>query len=110
MAAKFIRENPKDTAEIVARYLDGLNMADATEGLKHLTWDPRISVCVVEGSVRSGNIMIRSGQIKQDRPFVAADFYDLTAYRAITTKHPELFTDLPPMPTRLEDCKGQLDN
>lgn len=109
MAAKFIRENPKETAEIATRYLDGLKIVDAEEAYRHLIWDPRISVCVIEGSIRSGNGMAKSGQIRMDRPFVAADFYDLTAYQAVQAKHPGLFADLPPLPTRIEDCKGKLD-
>lgn len=109
MATKFIRENPKETADIVARYLDGLNIADASEGLKNLVWDPRISVCSLEGSVRSGNGLAKSGQIKMDRPFVPADFYDRAAYDKVIAKHPELFPVSPPLPTRIEDCKGQLD-
>jgi NitT/TauT family transport system substrate-binding protein len=108
-AAKFIRENPKETAEIDARYLDGLNLTDAAEGLKHLSWDPRVSVCVIEGSIRSGNGMIHLGQIKMDRPFTAADYYDLSVYEKLLAKHPELFADLPPLPTKIEDCKGKLD-
>ena len=34
-AAQFVRQNPKGAAEIDTRYLDGLNVADAIEGL---TW------------------------------------------------------------------------
>src|SRR2546430_907563 len=30
-AAQFVRKNPKDAAQIATRYLDGLNVADATE-------------------------------------------------------------------------------
>jgi NitT/TauT family transport system substrate-binding protein len=107
-AAQFVREHPLETAEIVGRYLDGLNQADAIEGLKHMVWDPRISVCSIEGSIRSGNGLAKSGQIKMDRPFVKADFYETTVYDRVLAKHPEYFTGLPPLPTRIEDCKGQL--
>ena len=109
MAAKFIRENPKETAEIDARYLDGLNLTDATEGLRALVWDPRVSVCVIEGSIRSGNGMVRLGQIKMDRPFVASDYYDLSIYEKVLAKHADLFAGLPPLPATIEDCKGKLD-
>lgn len=109
-ATKFIRENRQETAEIVARYLDGLNIVDAAEGLSHLIWDPRISVCVIEGSIRSGNGMARTGQIKMDRPFTAADFYNTTVYDRILAKHADLFDGLPPLPARIEDCKGPLEN
>ncbi len=108
-AAKFIRENPKETAEIDARYLDGLNQIDAIEGLHHLIWDPRISVCTIEGSIRTGNGMLRLGQIKMNRQFVAADYYDLSIYQKILSGHSDLFADLPPLPAKIEDCQGQLD-
>ena len=108
MAAKFVRENPKETAEIVSRYLDGLNQADAIEGLKHMSWDPRVSVCTIEGSIRSGNNLAKTGQIKMDRLFVKADFYDLTVLDRVIAKHPELFAGLPALPTKVEDCKGAL--
>jgi len=108
-AAKFIRENPKETADIDSRYLDGLNLADATAGLKQLSWDPRVSICVVEGSIRSGNGMIGLGQIKMDRPFTAADYYDLGIYQDVIATHADLFADLPPLPAKVEDCKGRLD-
>jgi ABC-type nitrate/sulfonate/bicarbonate transport system substrate-binding protein len=107
-AAAFVRKNPKEAAEIATRYLDGLNVADGTEGLKWLTWDPRISVCTVEGLVRTGNEMIRSGLLKKDKPFEPADFYDDTVFKRIVEKHPEFFADLPPLPKTLAECKGQL--
>ena len=107
-AAQFVRDHPLETAEIVGRYLDGLNQADAIEGLKHMVWDPRISVCSIEGSIRSGNGLAKTGQIKFDRPFVKADFYDTTVYDRVLAKHPEYFAGLPPLPTKIEDCKGPL--
>jgi ABC-type nitrate/sulfonate/bicarbonate transport system substrate-binding protein len=109
MATKFMRENPQETAEIAARTLDGLNVADATVGLARMHWDPRISVCTVEGTIRSGNGLVRNGQIKMDRSFVAADFFDMTAYDVVIKQHPTLFADLPPMPATVADCKGALD-
>lgn len=107
-AAQFIRQNPKGAAEIDTRYLDGLSVADAIEGLTFLQWDPRISVCTSEGLVRTGNDMIKDGLIKMSRPFVAADFYDDTVLKRVMEKNPQLFSDLPPLPTTLAECKGKL--
>jgi ABC-type nitrate/sulfonate/bicarbonate transport system substrate-binding protein len=107
-AAKFIRDNPKGAAEIDTRYLDGLNVADAIEGLKWLSWDPRISVCTSAGLVKTGNDMVKDGLIKMTRPFTAADFYDDTVLKRIVEKHPQLFADLPPLPKSLAECKGKL--
>ena len=107
-AAKFIRDNPKGAAEIDTRYLDGLNVADAVEGLKWLTWDPRISVCTAAGLVKTGNDMVKDGLIKMSRPFTAEDFYDDTVLKRVMEKHPQLFADLPPLPKTLDECKGKL--
>ena len=62
----------------------------------------------IEGSIRSGNGLAKTGQIKFDRPFVKADFYDTTVYDRVLAKHPEYFAGLPPLPTKVEDCKGPL--
>ena len=107
-AAQFIRKNPKQAAEIATRFLDGLNIEDASEGLKYLSWDPRISVCTVHGLVETGNDMIKAGLLKKDTPFVGTDFYDDTVLKRVMEKRPDLFADLAPLPTKLEDCKGKL--
>jgi len=108
-AAQFIRQNPKGAAEIDTRYLDGLNVADAVEALKWLSWDPRISVCTSDGLVQTGNDMVKDGLIKMNRPFTAADFYDDTVLKRVMEKHPQLFADLPPLPRTLVECKGKLN-
>ena len=108
-AAQFIRQNPKESAAIATRFLDGLNVADGTEGLKYLDWDPRVSVCTIEGLVRTGNDMIKNGLLKKDKPFEPDDFYDSTVFSRIVAKQPELFADLPPLPKSIAECKGQLE-
>lgn len=107
-AAQFIRKDPKGAAEIDTRYLDGLNVADAVEALKWVSWDPRISVCTVEGLVQTGNDMVKAGLIKMSRPFAPEDFYDDTVLKRVMEKHPEFFSDLPPLPKTLAECKGKL--
>jgi NitT/TauT family transport system substrate-binding protein len=107
-AAQFIRQNPKGAADIDTRYLDGLNVADAVEALKWVSWDPRISVCTSEGLVKTGNDMVKAGLIKMSRPFTAEDFYDDTVLKRVMQKHPQFFSDLPPLPKTLAECKGKL--
>jgi NitT/TauT family transport system substrate-binding protein len=107
-AAQFIRKDPKGAAEIDARYLDGLNVADAVEALKFVDWDPRISVCTTQGLVQTGNDMVKDGLIKMSRPFTAEDFYDDTVLKRVMEKHPKFFTDLPQLPKSPAECKGKL--
>ena len=107
-AAQFVRKNPKDTAEILTRYLDGLNVGDAANGLTFGNWDTRLSVCTIQGLLETGNAMAASGLIKVSRPFVATDFYDPAVLDRVMAKSPELFADLPPLPANLAACKGAL--
>jgi NitT/TauT family transport system substrate-binding protein len=109
-ATLYVRQHPKESAEIATRFLDGLNVADATDGLKWLDWDPRLSVCNMDGLVRTGNEMIQQKLIKKDKPFEPADFFDDTVFKRVLAKHPEFFADLPPLPKTLAECKGQLPN
>lgn len=106
-AAQFVRTNPRKAAEIDASYIDGLNVEDAAAGIKSLRWDPRISVCTIEGMVSAGNDMIKENLIKMSRPFTADDFVDTTVIDRVMRKHPELFSDLPPLPQTLDQCKDK---
>jgi NitT/TauT family transport system substrate-binding protein len=107
-ATQFVRNDPVRAGEIATRFIDGLNAADATEGIRHLDWDPRMSVCNSDGLVKTGNDMVKDGLIKMSRPFTADDFFDDTVLKRVMEKHPEFFSDLPPIPKTLTECKGQL--
>jgi ABC-type nitrate/sulfonate/bicarbonate transport system substrate-binding protein len=107
-AAQSVRREPQRAAEIATWYLDGLKPEDAVEAIKHLTFDPRVSLCTDIGLVETGNGMVKDGLIKVAQPFVADDFRDLRVLTKIIKEHPELFNDLPPMPQQRSDCKGEL--
>src|SRR5262249_21675178 len=99
----------KESAEIATRFLDGLNIADATAGIKWLDWDPRGAICTIEGLVRTGHEVIRTGLLKKDKPFAGDDFYDDTGFKRGLEKHPRFFAALAPLPGTLAECKGPLD-
>ena len=109
-AAQFVRQNPKDAAEIATRYLDGLNVADAHRRPEVARrWDPRMSVCTIEGLVQDRQ---RHDQGRADQEGQAVhgrrDFYDDTVLKRVVQKHPQFFADLPPLPKTLAECKGKL--
>ena len=76
-AAQAVRRDPERAAEIATWYLDGLKLVDAVDAIKHLTFDPRVSLCTDIGLVETGNDMVKDGLIKMAQPFVADDFRDL---------------------------------
>lgn len=107
-ATQAVRRDPQRAAEIATWYLDGLVLEDAVEAIRHLSWDTRISLCTDIGLVETGNGMARDGLIKLAQPFVADDFRDMRVLDKIVKEHPELFSDLPPLPQWRADCKGEL--
>jgi NitT/TauT family transport system substrate-binding protein/sulfonate transport system substrate-binding protein len=107
-AAQFVRKSPHESAEILARYLDGVDVRDAEEGVRYGHWDPRSSVCTVQGLVQTGNQMADAGLIKLGKPFVPGDLFDPTVLERVQAKAPEFFADLPPLPATLAACKGAL--
>ena len=107
-AAQFIRQNPRKAAEIATRYIDGLNVEDAVNGLTFLSWDPRLSVCTTEGIVQAGNDMIKDKLIKRDQPFTSYEMVDKAVLERVMQRHPDFFSDLPPLPKTLAECKGKL--
>ncbi len=107
-ATQFVRKNPAETAKIATYQLDGLNLADAAEGIKHMAWDPRISICTDDGLLKTGNDMVKQGLIK-GAPFTSAsDFVDTTILAKVQKENPQYFDDLPPLPATLAACKGAL--
>jgi hypothetical protein len=66
-------------------------------------------VCTSEGLVRTGNEMVKDGLIKMSKPFTAEDFYDDTVLKRVIEKYPQFFSDLPPLPKNLDECKGKLN-
>ncbi|UYQ73095.1 ABC transporter substrate-binding protein [Pelagibacterium flavum] len=106
-ATRFVRQNPEDAAQIATYYLDGLNLDDASSGIRYMSWDPRISICTDEGLMQTGNEMIEDGLIVAD-PFVAEDFADRAVLDKVLGENPELTSDLAALPTDLADCQGAL--
>ncbi|MBS7700656.1 MULTISPECIES: ABC transporter substrate-binding protein [unclassified Chelatococcus] len=106
---QFVRQNAAEAAKIATYHLDGLNVADATEGIKHMAWDPRISICTDEGLLKTGNDMISQGLIKGAAFKSANEFAERSVLDKVMERNPELFADLPPLPANLSDCKGALN-
>lgn len=106
-ATQFVRQNPEEAAQIATYYLDGLNPEDASDGIRYMAWDPRISLCTDEGLVLTGNEMITEGLIVADL-FVAEDFSDRTVLDKVLAEHPELTSDLTELPADLAGCQGAL--
>lgn len=109
---KFVRENPEAAATIAQRYIQGLNVEDAKSALEFMKaeFDPRISPCTEAAVMQEQETQIAAGNMKVDKPFdytviVQADFIN-----GLLAQHPEVVSDLAPLPATVEDCGGRRTN
>jgi ABC-type nitrate/sulfonate/bicarbonate transport system substrate-binding protein len=101
-ATQFIRNNPEEAAQIVANFIDGLNLEDATTAIRdHVSYDPRISGCTKEAFEVTAKRMADGGMIKKAPPveeMVNSQFID-----EVEAEHPEWFEDLPEIPAECQE-------
>lgn len=99
-ADAWIRDNPKQAAEIDTHWIDGLDASTAAQALHFPNFDPRVSGCTIGAFGDSTRYLIQQRQIKST-PFVSATDEIATKYvRAAQAKYPQYFRGLKPIPKR----------
>ena len=100
-AAQFVRGHLDETTDIVVQQrLKGMNPELVRAGLGFLRADPRISKVTVRAAQEGSDFAIRIGALKTAPTL--ADMYDSGILREVEREHPELFSDLPPIPDALK--------
>lgn len=101
-AAKYTRDNPDSAVRSALTYISGLEYDVARLSHEVAVNDPRISICTVQALERGIEDALEAGQITQaiePQDAVAAHAID-----ALVQSDPELFDDLPAVPTSVEEC------
>ena len=99
-ANSYIRQNPDQAAKAATSFIKGLDERDARAALEdgHLKFDPRMSKCTQQLFADSTADLKRLGEIDTAPP--AQDMLDPTVMQKVEKKHPDWFSDLPPIPKR----------
>lgn len=109
---KFTREHPTEAAALAQRYVQGVDQQDAKSAIEVMRaeFDPRISVCTEAAILQEQKAQIAAGNMKVSEPIG----YDLVVQKGfindLLQKHPELTSDLAPLPQSVEKCSGHGTN
>ncbi|MPZ89220.1 MAG: hypothetical protein GEU81_14365 [Nitriliruptorales bacterium] len=105
-ATQDVRQDPAGAAEIASTYVPGIEPDVATSAIENHDYDPRVSVCTVEGVLQAANELIEFGTVEKDGEFVEEDIMLLDTVRELQEdpENQQYFEDLPPLPETVDDC------
>ena len=95
-AAQYTRKNIDEAAEIATRWVAGLDAAVAKQALRQMTFDPRITPHTIASWDENVKILIEQKKLKATLPWQRG--IELRFIEKVTKSHPQLFTDLKPVP------------
>jgi sulfonate transport system substrate-binding protein len=95
-AAQYTRRNPDEAAEIATRWAPGLDAAVARQALRHMTFDPRITRHTIAAWEENVGILLEQKKLRATLPWQQG--IELRFIEKVTKSHPQLFTDLKPVP------------
>ncbi|MBI2157115.1 MAG: ABC transporter substrate-binding protein [Candidatus Rokubacteria bacterium] len=95
-AAQYTRKNIDEAAEIATRWVAGLDAAVAKQALRQMTFDPRITPHTIASWDENVKILIEQKKLKAVLPWQQG--IELRFIEKVTKSHPQLFTDLKPVP------------
>ncbi|HEV8306973.1 MAG TPA: ABC transporter substrate-binding protein [Methylomirabilota bacterium] len=94
---QWVRQNFDAAAEIVTRWIPGIDLAVMKEAIRQAGYDHRISRYTVEGYVKTTiPTLLAGGQLKN--AFDPSPFIDPQFYLYAEKSSPQFYADLPPIP------------
>lgn len=91
-AAKFIRDNPREAAQINSKYVKGAPVDIIEKSQKHMVFDPRITPASLEEL--NGDIAFMKENGRLSGTISGSDIVNPKFSDAVTKAHPELVSDL----------------
>jgi len=98
---QWARNNPGEAAEVLTRWLDGMSVEVAEEGLKYIVFDHRLSANIVDGYERSTIPFLLENDM-MSKPVEPTDVIDPGPFLDVLEMYPEYYDDLEPIPADRE--------
>lgn len=95
-AAQYTRQHRDESAEIATRWVPGLDAAVAREAIRHMTFDPRITRHTIAAWEENVRILIEQKKLRAALPWRQG--IELQFIERVMKSHPQLFSDLKPVP------------
>lgn len=93
-ASQYARQNLEEAAEIATRWVPGLDTAVARQALRHMSFDPRITIHTVAAWEENVRILIEEKKLRTALPWQQG--IELRFIENVMRTYPQLFTDLNP--------------
>ena len=94
-AIAYTRKNPDEAAEIVTRWVPGLDAPVARKALNHMVFDPRITSHTVAAWDENIKTLIEQKKLRAPLPWQQG--IDLRFIEKVMKSHPQFFAELPPV-------------
>ena len=91
----WIRQHPKEAADIATHWIDGLDAKSAEKAVKFMNFDPRFGKNILATAAAEQDYLIKSGRIKQ--PIDYSQTTTMTFVEKSMHAQPQFFKDLKPI-------------
>jgi sulfonate transport system substrate-binding protein len=95
-ATQFTRQHLDEAAEIATRWVAGLDASVARQAIRHMTFDSRITPHTVAAWEENVRILVEQKKLKSALPWQQG--IELRFIEKVMKSHPQLFSDLKPVP------------
>jgi ABC-type nitrate/sulfonate/bicarbonate transport system substrate-binding protein len=95
-ATQYTRQHLDEAAEIATRWIPGLDVAVAKQAIRYMTFDPRITSYTIAAWDENVKILIEQKKMKSALPWQQG--VEPRFIEKVMKTHPQLFTDLKPVP------------
>lgn len=95
-ATQYTRQHLDEAAEIATRWVAGLDASVARQALRHMTFDSRITPHTVAAWEENVRILMEQKKLKTALPWQHG--VELRFIEKVMKSHPQLFSDLKPVP------------
>jgi ABC-type nitrate/sulfonate/bicarbonate transport system substrate-binding protein len=102
-ASHFTRRNRDEAVEIFAKWVPGTDVAIGKKGVKHISYDPRLSNAVLQAFEAAEDEVLMNTLKGAPRLDVPALFRP-SFMAEVEREHPEYFSDLPPLKSGFADA------
>jgi ABC-type nitrate/sulfonate/bicarbonate transport system substrate-binding protein len=94
-ASQYTRQNRAEAVQIFAKLVPGQNTAALTDGIKHVSYDPRMSVATDKAFDAAQTDVLSQSSMKGKSPIAVNALLYRDAIVKVQTKFPQYFSDLP---------------
>lgn len=97
-ASQYTRQHRSEAVDIFAKYVPGLDRAAVATGIRHISYDPRMSAATDQAFSAAQTDVLSQPALKDKTPMPLDALLYRTAIVSVEKQYPQYFSDLPKLP------------